>query len=94
MGWTNRARWKIVSAHGSETLAFKSAEKFMATEPKFRDPDKWEQNPLQLWRGDMPGALIRAWKNTKHRFAERDTRSLVVIELEVEGSLLDVLATI
>ena len=94
MSYSNRRGWQIVSAHGSETLAFAAADKFLGSMPKFRKYDKWKREPLPFHARDVPGEPVRAWKNTRSRLSELDARTLTVVRLEVEGNILDQLAAV
>jgi len=91
----SEGRLRIVSAHVNYGLALESAVKVMAEKPSFHSSsDPWAPNPHQILREGFPGRLIRAWKNTSRYKRDDAMTSLKIVELDVEGTILDQLAAI
>jgi hypothetical protein len=95
MAYTKKGHLEIISAHASYELALERACEVMDKRPSLhKPPDPWKENPRRLLGDKLPGRLVKAWSNDKWILSDRDLSSLLIVELEVEGTILDQLAAV
>ena len=92
MGSRRDGHLQIISAHVSYSLALQSAMEVMAEPRATRLDYPWMTNPAHLLPVDFPGNVIQAWMRGNHPLANHELSSLKIVELYVEGTVLDALA--
>jgi len=94
IGNTKDGHLRIISAHVSVALAERKAHTVMAEKRSaYKSRDLWEENPLRILAHGFPGRLVKAWKNERWGKVGTDLSSLRIVELDVEGTVLDQLAS-